>query len=333
MTTASLTPAASRPPAAARAARASVLPGSLRSVLRLHRTTLWAALALTVLAAAVTSYVRLAAEGNPGLIEPFGLSNTHDLLNVYLSRGAWALLLVPLAVGAFTAGPLVARELEGGLHRFAWSQGDSPARWLAARLTVGGALAVAAGLAVIGVFELGGHDIVHAQGSLRWADPGIYAATGPAVVAYCLLAVAVGTLAGLLVRRTLLAMSATGLVTGAALWLFSSVRWDLVPADTVVDSGARAIEFWWPRNMPGDVHLVGQGVTNAAGERFSPGECLPDPAPGSDCPADLHAVQAYADFHPRSHFWYAQLIETGIVLALTAAAVYASFWILRRRTP
>lgn len=329
MTTASLNPAATKP------ARTSVLPGAHRSVLRLHRATLWAALALVVLAFAVTGYVRLAHEGNPGLIKPLGLSNADDLLHTYLQRGTVALLFVPLAVAAFTAGPLVARELEAGLHRFAWAQGDSPARWLGARLAVAAALAVAAGLAVLGVFQVGGSGLVHAVGDslhLGWSDGPVYAATGPVAVAYCLLAAAVGVLAGLLLRRTLLAVSAAGAVTGAVLWLLGSVRWDLFPVRTATGSSARERGNWFPGDVPADNYVVDQGVTNAAGDRFAPGQCLPDQAAPS-CPADTRVVEAWADFHPRSHFWYVQLIESGIVLALAAAAAYAAFWVLRRRTP
>lgn len=334
--------ATSLTPPTAEAARTLVPRGGHWAVLRLHRATLWAALALVVLAAAVTGFLRLAFDGRPGLLEPFGLTDAHDVMYTYLERGSVALLFLPLAVTAFTAGPLVARELEAGLHQFAWTQASSPARWLSARLTVAAGVAVAAGLAVLGGFWLGGSDLVRAEGSLSWADSAVYAATGPAVVAYCLLAAAVGALAGLLVRRTLLAMSAAGTVTGAFLWVLSGVRWGLFPVSTVTNSGESARESWVPGSVPDDVHIVDQGVSNAAGERFAPGQCLswPGAGPGTEpgkndysCPADTHVVQAYADFHPRSHFWYVQLIESGIVLALAAAAVYAAFFVLRRRTP
>ncbi|GHC59103.1 ABC transporter permease [Streptomyces flavofungini] len=324
MTTASLTPPAT--------ARTPLLPGAHRSVLRLHRTVLWSALALAVLAVAVTGYPYLAAQSRPGLIEFLGVTNEDDLLFTYMERAGLALLLVPLAVAAFTSGPLVARELEAGLHQFAWPQGDSPARWLGARLTVAGGLAVAAGLATLGVFRLGSSGLVTAHGGLSWADSANYLATGPAVVAYCLLAAAVGALAGVLVRRTLPAMSAAGAVTGAVLWLLSSARWHLLPVSTVVDSSARARAAWFPGGVPENAHVMDQGAVNAAGERFVPGQCLPD-LPDPSCPADTVVIQAYVDFHPRSHFWYVQLIESGIVLALAAGAAYTAFWVLRRRTP
>ncbi|MET9968858.1 hypothetical protein ABZZ80_23740, partial [Streptomyces sp. NPDC006356] len=40
-----------------------------------------------------------------------------------------------------------------------------------------------------------------------------------------------------------------------------------------------------------------------------------------------------ATYHPRSHFWPLQYVETGIVLAVAAAATLTAFAVLRRRTP
>ncbi|KUF19860.1 hypothetical protein [Streptomyces silvensis] len=330
MTTTSLTPPAARAP------RARLLRGTHWTVVRLHRATLWTAFALVVLAAAVTGYLRLAFDGRPGFVERVGLSDAHDLLYTYLDRGTTALLFLPLAVAVFSAGPVVARELESGVHKFAWTQGHTPARWLSARLTLTAAVAVAAGLAVLGGFRIGGSGLVHADGALRWPDSAVYTASGPVVVAYCLLGAAVGALAGLLLRRTLLAMTAAATATGAVLWILTLVRWDLFPARTRTDSSAAARDAWVPGGIPDDAYVTDQGVINSAGQRFSPGQCptWDGPAPGgSSCPADTGVAQAYADYHPRSHFWYVQLIETGIVLALAAAATYGAFWILRRRTP
>jgi hypothetical protein len=44
------------------------------------------------------------------------------------------LLAVPVLVGAFVAGPALARELESGTFRFAWTQGAGRVRLAAARL-------------------------------------------------------------------------------------------------------------------------------------------------------------------------------------------------------
>ena len=44
------------------------------------------------------------------------------------------LLAVPALLGIFWGAPLVARELETGTYRLAWTQGVTRKRWLAAKL-------------------------------------------------------------------------------------------------------------------------------------------------------------------------------------------------------
>ncbi|MEK8144329.1 hypothetical protein NKH18_28275 [Streptomyces sp. M10(2022)] len=39
----------------------------------------------------------------------------------------------------------------------------------------------------------------------------------------------------------------------------------------------------------------------------------------------------FYDYHPASHFWPLQLVETGILLVLAALAVALAFRVLRRR--
>ncbi|MGW0563649.1 ABC transporter permease [Streptomyces sp. NPDC003016] len=324
-------------PHAPEATPRGALRGPRRVLLRLHRTALRSALALIVLAAAVTGFLRWAAsafpekeldcsDGGPCYDTFLGFTSARELLTEYMTRGSTALLLLPLLIGAFVAGPVVARELESGLHRLVWTQSVSPARWLASKLATAATLAVAGTLALMGVFRLGATGLL-GRWNLSWADRGVYEATGPALVAYGLLGVAVGALAGLLVRRTLLAMSITGVVTGTVLMVMGNARWSLIPVRTVTGPG----EQFRGRGMPVDAFMTDTGVQNAAGERFVLPQCLPDRMTGAYCPTDLGVTNWYVDFHPYAHFWYVQLIETGIVLALAAAAVYAAFRVLRHR--
>ncbi|MEV8022585.1 ABC transporter permease [Streptomyces sp. NPDC086554] len=319
-----------------------LLRGPRWADLRLHRTALWTAGGLVVLAAALTGYFRWAAATYPeaphdcgrGACEAtfLGAASAQDLLNAYMSNASTALLLLPLLIGAFVAGPMTGRELEAGLHRLAWTQSVTPARWLASKLRVAATLGIAGTLALMGVYQLGASGIP-GRWNLSWADRGVYEATGPALVAYCLLAVAVGALAGLLVRRTLLAMSLTGLVTGGVLLAFGSVRWDLFPVSTVSGRASGTTLHYTMYDLPRNSLIMDTGVRNAAGERFVAGQCSPGHMADFPCPSDTRITGWYAEFHPHSHFWYVQLIETGIVLALAAAAAYAAFRVLRRRTP
>ena len=56
-------------------------------------------------------------------------------------------LLVPALIGIFWGAPLVARELEAGTFRLAWTQSVTRTRWLAVKIAlVGLASVLAAGL-------------------------------------------------------------------------------------------------------------------------------------------------------------------------------------------
>lgn len=317
-----------------------LLRGPRWADVRLHRTALWTAGGLVVLAAVVTGYLRWAASAYPASTADcygpcentfLGFASAMDLLSSAMEKGAVALLLLPVLIGAFVAGPLIGREMESGAYKLAWTQSVSPARWLASKLTTATALTAGGALVLMAVFQLGAWNLL-GRWNLSWTDRGVYEAIGPALVAYCLLAVAVGALAGLLLRRTLLAMSVTGVVTGGVLLALGSVRWHLFPVATVSGPASGTDSDYTMHDVPVDSLIMDMGVHNAAGERFVAGQCSPEQMADFPCPSDTRITGWYADVHPHSHFWYVQLIETGIILALTAAAAYAAFRVLRRRT-
>ncbi|WP_189822301.1 hypothetical protein [Streptomyces finlayi] len=144
-----------------------------------HRAALWTALILAGIAVALSVGKRLwTADGGWGL-----------------SGGTAISAMLPLYGGVQVAGPMVAEELATGTYKLAWTQGVTPARWLAAKLAVPAVLLVA--LAV----------------GLGWVH-GSELAFGPVPIAFVLCAVAFGALAGLLVRRTTPAMFLTGAALG-----------------------------------------------------------------------------------------------------------------------
>lgn len=117
-----------------------------------------------------------------------------------------ALVGVPAFIGAFWGAPLVARELEAGTHRLAWTQSVTRRRWLATKLAIAGAIAVV----VSGVFSL-----LFTWWSLPFDRLGNRIGTanfgqrGIAPIAYALFALVLGTLLGTVIRRTQPAMAAT----------------------------------------------------------------------------------------------------------------------------
>src|SRR5436190_16311663 len=122
---------------------------------RRYRTTLGAAVALLCLVAVYllirghqmrTAYA--AAEACRPQSAPschFAFDNFH---NTYANVGFIGALLVwtPALIGAFAGAPLLARELETGTFRFAWTQGVGRWRWTLAKLVLlAVAVAAAAG--------------------------------------------------------------------------------------------------------------------------------------------------------------------------------------------
>jgi hypothetical protein len=142
-----------------------------------------------------------------------GLACTSDL--AHLSRsyhnikliGA-LLILGPAILGVFWGAPLVARELESGTYRLAWSQGVSRNRWLTSKLAVS-ALATAVGSGAL-AFAFSWWSIpLDRLGLNNRIDPANFAERGIVPVAYALFALALGVAAGAMLRRTLPAMAVT----------------------------------------------------------------------------------------------------------------------------
>src|SRR5260370_8402417 len=74
----------------------------------------------------------------------------------YYSRAqtlSGVLQVVPVLIGVFTGGPLLARELETGTFRFAWTQGCGRLRWTVAKITLIAAAVTGAAAAVSLLFS------------------------------------------------------------------------------------------------------------------------------------------------------------------------------------
>ena len=114
-------------------------------------------------------------------------------------------LIVPGLIGVLVGGPLIARELEYGTWRLAWSQTVPRTRWLAIKLALvtGGLIVLGAAMTAVITWyrapmdRLTGH-LMH----------NIYDFEGLVLTAYILCAFGFAVLAGLLIRRSIPAMIA-----------------------------------------------------------------------------------------------------------------------------
>lgn len=315
------------------------LRGPARVVVLQHRRVLWLVGALALAGIVLLTASMWWNSGTSDTYADTGCSFTDSsprcvtAFQDMLSHQAWlrdvlhlagiAMMVLPAAIGLFVAGPMIGRELESGTYRLSWSQSVSPTRWLLAKLTVPAAITVVAVPVLSAVYAW--CRTSPDTDREAWYDTSAYAAMGTVPTASALLAIALGALAALLVRRTLLAMSITALAYGAVALALGAVRSSLWAVSTVVT----------PLNatggQPRDSLWVEAGLV--AGDQRLPGDiCAPGPVADVDrCLADHHATGAYIDYHPASHFWPLQLVGTGIVLVLTAVAVALAFRVLRRR--
>ncbi|MFF8836457.1 ABC transporter permease [Streptomyces sp. NPDC015130] len=320
------------------------LKGPYWVTVRQYRRTLWLMGAAVVVALAVIGGLRVWDAQYPDTSFADGSWTTSDdnaaysKLRAALAELGTGMAFLPLLVGAFVAGPLIAREFESGTYKLSLTQSVSPAVWLRAKLLTAAAVATLGTLALMGVFRLG-HGRVASSWNFHWADPGTYEATGIVLLAYVLAAVAVGALVGQLIRRTLVAMAATGLLMGLVVLCLGAFRWSFLPVATV--TGPHGPTLW----TPDDGLMTESGLLTASGVRFDQSICwnevnrTPDLDTMADggtqlfdrCLARNGVTHQYVDYHPQSHFWPTQLIETGIVLALGALALYAAFRVLRAR--
>lgn len=325
-----------KPDAVTTAPARATLRGPVRVVLRVHRKAIWAGATLLVLGIGVVVALRvwmasskvLCADGDttPCGDDVFVSSYAHTSTEVFLADGGTVMLFLAALVGAFVAGPLIARELESGTFRLAWAQSVSPTHWLAARLAVPAALTVTGLTVLVVVFRWGLWSLRAGPNSpgLGWHANGVFPGTGPAILGYALLAVAVGALCAVLVRRTVLSMSLSALVLAAVGIGLGTRRYLLWPAVLRQGEGPKLLR-------DSDWHLEG-GMLTASGSKVYWRDCYhAGSVEGYDaCMRDRGGVTPFAEVHPASHYWPLQLVETGILLALAALAVFAAFRLLRR---
>src|SRR5205823_11216827 len=131
-------------------------------------------------------------------------------------------LVLPVLLGVFWGAPLVAREVEQGTHRLAWTQGVGRVRWATTKMAALAAVTAAGfGLFAWLLSWWSRPFVTSSDGRFSY---GIFDLRGIVPVGYALLALAAGVAAGALIRRTVPAMLATFAVFAAVrlvveLWL------------------------------------------------------------------------------------------------------------------
>ena len=260
----------------------------------------------------------------------------------------FVMLVAPALIGIFWGAPLIARELEAGTQRLAWTQSVTRGRWLAVKLGLVG-LASMATAGLLSLMVTWWSSLFDRIGAGR-LDLSIFGQRGIAPVGYAAFAFALGVTAGMLIRRTVPAMAVTLAVFAAVQAAFAlRVRFHLMPPlrlasalnmDWVTATGAGgpagrgALLVGISPNLPG-AWIGSSQVTTAAGQTNLgpvPPACGPNTG-YNECIAAISRMhlRQVVIYQPGSRFWAFQWYETAIYLALAAALAGFCIWWVRRR--
>jgi hypothetical protein len=193
----------------------------------------------------------LAAAG----LQDEALGAHYHQLYLYVS---W-LPVVPLVAGLFWGAPLLARELERGTHRLAWTQSVSRLRWLTVKVGVLGLAVRLAGL-TLGLMVGAWLSAFDGTGDAdRFGDTALFGATGVLGGVWWLLAFVLGTATGGVLRRTLPAFAVTIAVFVLAMMALFAAREGYAEPEGLVVEGADAMPTWFVR---------GAGMRDHGGRRI-----------------------------------------------------------------
>jgi ABC-type transport system involved in multi-copper enzyme maturation permease subunit len=273
------------------------------------------------------------------LVQAF--NGTNDLMAGATTPGGVFLQLVPVLIGTFVGAPVLARELETGTFRYAWTQGFGRWRWALARLLML-AVVLAAATGAFGLLMSWYYQPYFATSNqvlgLSEMPPfGIlFSLRGVAFPAWTLTAFTIGALAGMLIRRVVPAIVATlvvyaGLAFATAAFLREHYLTPLLTGNPSVPGNAWIISQWWTKagrfafgNPP--ISLLNQfcSAPPTGQSKTAPfgtfAQCL---AP--------HGYTQWTSYQPASRFWPFQWIEGGWLLALSALLTAATIWLVHRR--
>jgi ABC-type transport system involved in multi-copper enzyme maturation permease subunit len=273
------------------------------------------------------------------LVSTFNATNDH--MTGATSPGGVFLQLVPVLIGAFAGAPVLARELETGTFRYAWTQGFGRWRWALAKLVLLAAL-LAAATAAVGVLVSWYYQPYFATGNqalyLNQISPfaTLFTLRGVAFPAWTVAAFAIGALAGMLIRRVLPAIVATLAVYAGLAFATAGLLREHYLAPLLTSSP----------NLPGTAWILSQWSTKDGRFAFagnpplsllnqfcsSPPSGLGKPSAGSfaQCLAQ-HGYTQWTSYQPATRFWAFQWIEGGWLLALSALLIAVTIWLVQRR--
>jgi hypothetical protein len=273
-------------------------------------------------------------------------------------------IVLPGILGIFWGAPLVAREIEAGTQRLAWTQSVTRTRWMAAKVgvIVLTSMIVALVLSLMVTWWAGPLDRVSGNDFATFDQRDIVP------IGYAAFGFALGVTASVVIRRTLPAMATVAVAfTGARLAMTHWIRPHLIaplhlavaldPAKTGfgrTNSGPDTLQPNLP-NIP-NAWIYSTHIVDASGRpltsQFLTGACPqlgtgapPGGGPGvraqvpdavrtalEDCVAKVGATyHQLVTYQPANRYWAFQWYELAIYLGASLVLAGACIWSVRRR--
>jgi hypothetical protein len=247
-------------------------------------------------------------------------------------------MLLPGLIGVFVGAPLVARELESGTFRFAWTLARSRVQWIVTKLVLIAVVLTASTLAfsAVSTWWYGPFDAIDG----RLTAYGAYEISGLVFAARTLFGFTLGALLGVLIRRTVPAMAAT-----AAVWLavvlpsMTLLRPLIEKPITVIGAVAKGVNPG--QNVPLNAAVVNNWFQDAAGHSVGVDQLFQQaivanggtpPSPGQfSAYMALHHYSPWVSYRPNTWFWHFQTVEASGYAILAILLATATVLLVRRR--
>lgn len=269
---------------------------------------------------------------------------------------AGVLALVPGLVGMFWGAPLITRELETGTHRLVWNQSLTRRRWLLVKLlVVGAACMVAAAVASLlltwaaaPVDNVANDRFSTVMFGTRFLPP----------IAYAAFAFVLGTVIGLLVRRTVPAMALTLVAFVIFQFLVPTlVRPHLLPPKHLAErmtvgaiNEAKSLGSITGAPVLNGLSIPQGWITDVSELTTANGKPLDDKTfndcylnapktgatqgPYGDIAVCLAKLNLHIDiaYQPWNRYWAFQFLESAFYIVLAGGLTGVAMWRIQRRT-
>ena len=244
--------------------------------------------------------------------------------------------VIPGLLGVFWGAPLLARELESGTYRLAWTQSVTRTRWLATKVVIVGTASVVTVAAFTVIISLWLSPIDKVTGN-RFS-PGAFSQHGVVPLAYAAFAFALGVALGAVIRRLLPAMAAT--LLGFAVvrlviqqWVRQHFATPIHVTSTLFGGATTTVgqNAWVVSSRVVDRanHTVAIHRDSLRGAcKLPEGEFSRDALRACAQRLGLHEILTV---QPANRYWPFQTWETGIFAALALALTAFTFWWTRHR--